>query len=143
MTIGSAVPSGVNKRTTASQAINDWLSIQSTSQPVYLKHFINSSNVIQSSYIQVQISSTFASNNSSAGTIAGTYTFQGGDNGASYNSNLEALQKICGSSISPYSGGTQCSLTGGNFNVHDDGHIGVNMSEHRCHVWANKTSSCS
>ena len=140
--IGSLIPSGVNVRTNSSGAINDWLNIYSTTQPVYLIHHVNPNYIIDKSYVEVQISSTFASNNSAYGTIEDIYYFQGGDGGDSYSSNLTKLRRICGSAIESNSTDELCSINGGTFHVHNDGHIEINMSDHRCHVWGNGSSRC-
>ena len=147
MNIGSALPSGVNGRNTASLAMNDWVAIAGSTKPYYLRHVLNSSNEIEESYVEFVVTEDMA--NANSGMVAGTYSLKGGDYETSYTSNVNKIKAAFGYSTNP----SRCTDNGTNFScmvsgliasASDDGHVNASYySDYNCSVDTDGSSYCT
>jgi len=101
MNRGSALPNGVNGRSTPELAMQDWSSIGNggATRPFYLRHVLNNSNEIEESYVEFVVTEDMA--NANPGMVAGTYSLRGGDSGASYATNVDTIKAAFGYSTNP------------------------------------------
>ncbi len=153
MNIGSTLPNGVNGRSTAELAMNDWASIIGTSgatRPFYLKHVLNGSNEIEESYVEFVVTEDMA--NANSGMVAGTYSLKGGDSGASYTTNVDTLKAAFGYSTDPsrcHDGGSSsfhsfhCSVSGLDAGADNDGGVYASDTDYcDCDVFNGGSSDC-
>ena len=149
MNIGSALPNGVNGRSTPELAMADWASIIGTpgaTKPFYLKHVLNGSNEIEESYVEFVVTEDMA--NANSGMVAGTYRLKGGDSGASYATNVDTIKAAFGYSTNPSrctDGGSyfSCSVSGLGAYAGSDGYVDVNGTGGcRCFVSDDGSSIC-
>ena len=144
MNIGSTLPNGVNGRSTAELAMNDWVAIVGSTKPYYLRHVLNSSNEIEESYVEFVVTEDMA--NANSGMVAGTYSLKGGDYGASYTSNVNTIKAAFGYSSYPSrctDNGTDfsCSVSGLNAGASDNG-VDANDANGNCGVGGGGSSRC-
>ncbi len=149
MNIGSALPSGVNGRSTPELAMADWASIIGTpgaTRPFYLRHVLNNSNEIEESYVEFVVTEDMA--NANSGMVAGTYSLKGGDSGASYTTNIDTIKAAFGYSTNPSrctSGGTyfSCSVSGLDAYVIGSGYVyAYDPGYYYCTVDSGGSSRC-
>ena len=93
MSIGQAIPTGVNVRTNPTDAMADWSAITGVAndtRPYYLKYVLNQNNEIEESYVEFVVTEDMATAN--PGMIVGTYTLKGGDSGAAFEENINVIK---------------------------------------------------
>ena len=149
MNVGSAIPVGVNVRSTSAKAMADWQDITGTfgdTKPLYLKHLLEN-NIIKESYVEFVITPEIAASNS--GMTAGTYTLRGGKNELNltdkpiFEANKQALLKAfgtsnCADSASYFS----CNVSGVDAYANADGSVGTFDDVYSCGVDDVGASSC-
>jgi len=149
MNIGSALPNGVNGRSTPELAMADWAGIIGTpgaNIPVYLRHVLNSSNEIEDSYVEFVVTEDMA--NANPGMVAGTYSLKGGYYGASYTSNVNVIKAAFGYSTNPgrcTSGSDyfKCLVSGLRAYANNDGYVDAgNIDNYGCNVDNDGSSGC-
>lgn len=150
MNIGSTLPNGVNGRSTAELAIQDWQDIiwwaPGETKPFYLRHVLNSNDEIEESYVEFIVTEDMA--NANSGMVAGTYSLRGGDSGASYTTNVNTIKAAFGYSTNPSrctDNGTyiDCSVSG--FRANANGFGSVSASDtvaYSCDVYDSGSSIC-
>ena len=150
MNIGSTLPNGVNGRSTAELAIQDWQDIiwwtPGATKPFYLRHVLNSSDEIEESYVEFIVTEDMA--NANSGMVAGTYSLKGGDSGASYTTNVDTLKAAFGYSTNPSRCTAEgsyfdCSVSG--FRANANGFGSVSASDtvaYSCDVYDTGSSTC-
>jgi len=154
MNIGSALPNGVNGRSTPELAMADWASsiigISGETRPFYLKHVLNSSNEIEESYVEFVVTEDMA--NANQGMVAGTYSLKGGNGGLSYTTNVNTIKAAFGYSTNP----SRCTDEGSSFycsvsgfgasfgaNAGNDGHVSATGTAYcNCSVDSDGSSRC-
>ena len=117
-----------------------------TDRPYYLKHRLNSSNVVTETYVGFVVTPAMASANS--GMTAGTYYLKGGDSGSAYSDNITTIISAFGSSrCTDNSSFYECTVSGTsalNANVANTGAVRVyDNQSHTCAVNGSGRSNCS
>ena len=149
MNIGSAIPNGVNVRSTAASAMADWTAItgNSTTYPFYLKQVLNGSDEIEESYVEFIVSAEMAAENE--GMVAGTYTLKGGDSGAAFTENMNTMKTAfdytnhssrCDGNQTSY---FNCSVSGLYADAYSNGGVLARGGGYGCSVISDASSSCA
>ncbi len=160
--MGSVVPEGVKLRSTAEKAMADWADItgkKGTTLPFYLKYDFNDKKEITASYIEFIINDELKSEwkkncskdkeciDNYDNLVNGKYTLKGGDDGESYDANIETIKKafnyasqldIC------HDGGPEfyCDVNNLYVNARGFGDVNVRSGNNRCRISSDGVSYC-
>ncbi len=102
---------------------------------------ITVNNVVTESYVVFEVTASMASANS--GMTAGTYELRGGDNGASYSTNVSTLTTAFGlSNCTDYTSNFDCFVSGLSADASDDGNVIAGGDDWNCIVDGVGYSDC-
>ena len=139
VSVGSTIPSSANPKNTASEAMAQWNSWVGYNNHIYLKHKLNSSNVVVESYVELYNNDNFTGYfKATTGSFLGT--------ASAYQSNITALSSFSKSS-------SYCTTTSTSYSCGDSYGIGVVINSNgnvnaydycsgSCYIDSNGRSSC-